>query len=478
MTTKILFGLAKDLAAEIVVGSKDAIKRVASKELAALSGQMEPLAFENGPDSVCWWTGPQKFVVAQFDNKVSRCMASIRTDLIQAATLSHVPAHGDCLIKLIVQNKQEAMAAGLACCRNWPLYSQKTAKIPKARTVYIQFIVENQDTVDMLELQVLGDGVRQTQLLMDLPCSELNTSHFVQRAKDLVVSLNDGASHSKATIKIISGQELDDQHFGGIFGVGKGATNPPALVIMSFQPKNATKTIALVGKGIVFDTGGLSLKGTAGMCGMKHDMGGAAAIFSAFEASVKQNVPHNVHALLCLAENAIGANAFRNDDILYMYSQKTVEVNNTDAEGRLVLADGVAYASKHLKADIVIDMATLTGAQLITTGVKHAGVLTPSAKVEEKIIACGKATGDVVFPFLYAPELLMSNFDSAVADMKNSVKDRMNAQASCAGHFIESHLHADYKGDYLHIDIAGPGSAKERGTGYGVALLHEFIKTF
>ena len=141
----------------------------------------------------------------------------------------------------------------------------------------------------------------------------------------------------------------------------------------------------------------------------------------------------------------------------------------------MVLGDGVAYASKILRPDIIIDIATLTGAQLITTGKKHAAVLTASEEVERAIIDAGKCTGDFVYPMLYCPQLLMSMFDSKVADMKNSVSDRSNAQSSCAGHFIESHLHSEYAGQWLHIDMAGPGDEKEQSTGYGVSLLHKFV---
>lgn len=145
----------------------------------------------------------------------------------------------------------------------------------------------------------------------------------------------------------------------------------------------------------------------------------------------------------------------------------------------MVLADGVAFASKHLKPDLLLDIATLTGAQLITTGTTHAGFITPSESIEKALISSGKRTGDLVFPMLYCPELLMSQFDSKVADMKNSVKDRMNAQSSCAGHFVESHLHADFKGEYLHIDMAGPGGDNSTGSnGYGVALLYDLINNF
>jgi len=286
----------------------------------------------------------------------------------------------------------------------------------------------------------------------------------------------------------IVGEELQSQGYGGLFGVGRAATSPPRLVIMEYNPPTTSatsssstirpETIALVGKGIIYDTGGLSLKPKTGMCGMKHDMGGSAGMLGGFYAAAKMQIPHKrVVLLLCLAENAIGPTAFRNDDILTMYSGKTVEVNNCDAEGRLVLGDGVAHATKHIdNLDLVVDMATLTGAQLITTGKKHAGILANTLELEQRAVAAGMRSGDLVCPMLYAPELLMKEFDSKVADMKNSVKDRSNAQSSCAGHFIESHLDPSYKGGWLHVDMAGPASNEERGTGYGVGLVLSLLE--
>jgi len=236
--------------------------------------------------------------------------------------------------------------------------------------------------------------------------------------------------------------------------------------------ETATKeNVALVGKGIVYDTGGLSLKSKTGMCCMKHDMAGAAGVLGGFFTAVELKVKKKVHCIICLAENAIGPASFRNDDILSMYSGKTVEVNNCDAEGRLVLADGVAWATKHIKnLNLVVDMATLTGSQLIATGKKHAGILANDEDIEKRAVSCGLHSGDLCFPLLYYPAL-MEEFKSEVADMKNSVKDRSNAQTSCAGHFIESHLDDSYCGGWLHIDMAGPGSDGERATGYGVGLV-------
>ncbi|XP_016367688.1 probable aminopeptidase NPEPL1 [Sinocyclocheilus rhinocerous] len=273
------------------------------------------------------------------------------------------------------------------------------------------------------------------------------------------------------TPTIIRGEELKQKGFGGIYGVGKAAQHPPALAVLSHTPSGATQTIAWVGKGIVYDTGGLSIKGKTTMPGMKRDCGGAAAILGAFKATVKQGFKDNLHAVFCLAENSVGPTATRPDDIHTLYSGKTVEINNTDAEGRLVLSDGVVYASKDLSADIILDMATLTGAQGISTGKYHAAVMTNSEQWEAACVRAGRSSGDLAHPLVYCPELHFSEFTSAVADMKNSVADRENAQSSCAGLFIGSHLGFDWPGIWVHVDIASPVHAGERATGFGVAML-------
>jgi probable aminopeptidase NPEPL1 len=276
----------------------------------------------------------------------------------------------------------------------------------------------------------------------------------------------------EVTFTEIVGNDLMEGGYGGLYGVGKAATHQPRLVILEYVPGSYDETIALVGKGIVYDTGGLSLKSKDGMPGMKVDMGGSAGVLGGFMAAVQMKLPKRITLVLCLAENAIGPTAVRNDDILTLYSGKTVEVNNTDAEGRLVLADGVAYATKNIEnLDLVVDMATLTGAQLVAAGKTHAGIMANSMALEQRAIDAGLRSGDLVVPLLYAPDLLMKEFDSKIADMKNSVKDRSNAQASCAGHFIEAHLDEQYSGGWLHVDMAGPADKDGRGTGYGVGLV-------
>lgn len=150
---------------------------------------------------------------------------------------------------------------------------------------------------------------------------------------------------------------------------------------------------------------------------------------------------------------------------------KTVEINNPDAEGRLVLSDGVAYADSILKSNLIIDLATLTGAQGPTTGKFHGAVLSNSEEWEGKMMIAGRITGDCVFPIVYCPELHFSEFDSVVADMKNSVANYKNATCSCAGLFISSHLSLDYSGAWIHVDMASTVASGERATGFGVSLL-------
>ena len=311
--------------------------------------------------------------------------------------------------------------------------------------------------------------MRLAARLVDTAPEDMKTANFEKEARAAVKGL--------AGVKVTSivGDKLLAKKMGGIHAVGRTATVPPRLLMLEYKPRGAKRTIALVGKGVVYDTGGLSLKVGGSMPNMKCDMGGAAAVLGAFLTLVADKVKDRVVMLACLAENAIGANAYRPDDILEMHSGKTVEINNTDAEGRLVLADGVSYAARDLKADVIIDAATLTGAALITTGPVVSCALSNRAGLESLAVECGKDTGDLTFPILFLPEFFKREFSSRVADMKNSVKNRMNAQSSCSGIFIHNHIE-DVGTPWIHLDIAGPAFRDGRGTGYGVGLIREMAK--
>ncbi|KAH8067242.1 manganese ion binding protein [Aureococcus anophagefferens] len=304
---------------------------------------------------------------------------------------------------------------------------------------------------------VAADAVRLAQRIVDAPPNEMTTTRLVAEARDVAARLR--AAGVAVDEEVLSGDALRDAGYGGIYNVGKCAVEPPALVVLSAKfPANAGgPSAALVGKGVVFDTGGLSLKISGGMVGMKSDCGGAAAVLGGFEAAcaLGGGAYEEIHCLLCVAENAIGPDAMRCDDIVTFFSGLTCEINNTDAEGRLCLADGVARASTpgglgSKDVDVLVDMATLTGAQMVSTGQRHAAVFSDDEALEARAVAAGKRSGDLCHPLPFAPEIY--------------------GGASCAANFIYENVHADFQGSWLHVDLAGPSTAAERGTGFGVAL--------
>ncbi|KAI5108926.1 putative aminopeptidase NPEPL1, partial [Silurus meridionalis] len=413
--------------------------------------------------------------VAALPSRVSRHNSPSSAHFITRLVRTCLPAGNNrCILMLCEQS--DVFASACAIARAFPLFTRRsTSCTTEKKHVTVEFLIVGQDGnhLDPFMLETLNstaDGVRLAARIVDTPCSEMNTDHFLE-ARYLSLEVKAVACELGISPTIIRGKELKQRGFGGIYGVGKAAEHPPALAVLSHTPTGATQTIAWVGKGIVYDTGGLSIKSKSTMPGMKRDCGGAAAILGAFKAAVKQGFKDNLHAVFCLAENAVGPSATRPDDIHTLYSGKTVEINNTDAEGRLVLSDGVVYASKDLSADIILDMATLTGGQGISTGKYHAAIMTNSEQWETACVRAGRSSGDLAHPLVYCPELHFSEFTSAVADMKNSVADRENAQSSCAGLFIGSHLGFDWPGVWVHVDIASPVHAGERATGFGVALL-------
>jgi len=419
--------------------------------------------------------------VAALPVKVSRHNTQSRSHSITKLVKSLTSGSTEAVV--VVCRQEDVYASGCAVARAYSLYNKKTVgDLPNVQgrqerevQVSVEFLIVDENTEkvspsvlskeDMTVLESSSEAIHLTARLVDTPCNEMNTDHFVEEAKKV-------ASKLGIVPTIIRGEELRERGFGGIYGVGKASANPPALVVLSHKPPDSNKAIAWVGKGIVYDTGGLSIKGKTTMPGMKRDCGGAAGVLGAFYVAAKNGFSDTLHCILCLAENSVGPLATRPDDVHTMYSGKTVEINNTDAEGRLVLADGVAYAAKDLSCDVILDMATLTGAQGISTGRYHACHLSNSQTWEDAVAVAGRISGDLSFPGVYCPELQFPEFNSPVADMKNSVADRNNAQTSCAGLFIMSHLGWDWPGTWLHVDMAAPAYTGDRATGYGVALLN------
>ncbi len=315
---------------------------------------------------------------------------------------------------------------------------------------------------------VLAESVALTRDLINTAPGDLFPAEFAAIARAQTQSL-------KISVTEYDAKRLAAEGFGGILGVGQGSTRPPRLVTLSYSPKGATTHVALVGKGITFDSGGLSLKPAKSMETMKSDMSGAAAVLASVIAAAKLALPVRVTAYLALAENMPGGAAIRPSDVLVMHGGTTVEVLNTDAEGRLVLADALDLAAESAP-DALIDIATLTGAQALAFGDRVAAVMGDES-VSSDLIAAADAAGEHLWP-MPMPEYLNATLKSQVADMAN-----MGAREGgmiVAAHFLKRFTHDV---PWAHIDIAGPAFAEKEwgyvtlgGVGFGVRTFVNYLE--
>ncbi|MFT7583543.1 MAG: putative aminopeptidase NPEPL1, partial [Myxococcota bacterium] len=363
---------------------------------AAMVGSLSPGDF--AAVTTTWLPGetPLKLTALAQSALASRHNAPGRPDVLKNGLMGRA-VKGKTLVVITVADIAHADAAGAAAARSFPMFSLKSGQSKASRSVDVVLVGPDGPCGDLVRLTAIARGIRLAASLVDKPTSILNTTAFIAEAQAVAKAVG-------AECEVIDFEQLKERGFGGLVGVGKASVHKPALVHLKHRPANPDMQLTWVGKGIVYDTGGLSIKPKNGMPGMKGDMGGAAAVLGAFQAACETNHPSQIDALLCLAENSVGPEATRPDDVLTMYSGKTVEINNTDAEGRLVLADGVAYASKHLDPDVIVDLATLTGAQLVATGKRHAAIVCNDDALEAAAIAAGKQSGDLVHPLPFAPE--------------------------------------------------------------------------
>ena len=317
---------------------------------------------------------------------------------------------------------------------------------------------------------LIGTAVNATRTLVNQPPSHLYPESFADAAKELSKGL-------PVKVTVWDEKRLEKEGFGGILGVGKGSTRQPRLVKVEYSPAKAKAKIALVGKGITFDTGGISIKPALGMGDMKSDMAGAAVVLNTVLALAGLGLPVKATAWLCIAENMPSGAAQRPADVLTIFGGKTVEVLNTDAEGRLVMADGIVAASQEFP-DAIIDVATLTGAQLIALGDRTAGVMGADS-VTAALKAAADRAGELVWP-MPLPEELRPSLDSQVADIAN-IGERHGGMMTAAV-FLREFVGKGKDGEQIpwaHIDIAGPsfnngspyGYNHKQGTGCTVRTL-------
>ena len=301
--------------------------------------------------------------------------------------------------------------------------------------------------------EVVADAVALARDLVNTPPGDLHPADLAEVARV-------ECTKAGCTVEVMDEKALKKGRYGGILGVGQGSANPPRLVRIEYRHPRAGRTLAIVGKGITFDSGGISIKPAASMEWMKSDMGGAAAVVAAMCAIARLGLRLNVTGWVPTAENMPSGSAIRPGDVLTMYGGKRVEVLNTDAEGRLILADAIVRAGEE-SPDLIVDAATLTGAQLVALGARTAGVMANDDDLRSRVVAASEQAGELMWP-MPLPAELRKSIDSDTADITNT-GDRYGGML-VAGMFLKEFVRDGIP--WAHLDVAGPAYNNNDPWGY------------
>ncbi len=370
-----------------------------------------------------------------------------------------------------------AAAAGIgfgAAARSWRHDVYRTKLSRKQKPTLEEVVIVGGGDADALweRKAVVLDGLRLTRELVAEPANIIYPESFVDRCRKEIEPLGVG-------FEVLDEKQMRELGMGALLGVAQGSERPPRLLAMRWKGAGDAdaKPIVLIGKGITFDTGGISIKPSQGMEAMKWDMGGAGAVAGAMRAIAGRKAKANVVGICVLAENMPDGKAQRPGDVVTSMSGQTIEVINTDAEGRLVLSDAMTWAQRQYKPETMVDLATLTGAMIVSLGHEYAGMFSNDDGLADRLADAGRATGDKLWrmPMGDAYNKLM---DSPIADMKNSgPREAGSITAAC---FLERFVEEGVK--WAHLDVAGMVWADKAddlydkgATGFGVALLDRFV---
>ena len=361
-----------------------------------------------------------------------------------------------------------------AAARSWrhDVYRTKLARKQKPTLEEIVLVgADKSASAEWVREEAVLAGLDFTRKLVSDPPNIVYPESFVERCRETLEPLG-------VEFEVLDEKAMGRLGMGALLGVAQGSVRPPRLLAMRWNGAARTKkTVALIGKGITFDTGGISIKPAQGMEAMKWDMGGAGAVAGAMLALATRKAKANIVGVCALAENMPDGNAQRPGDIVTSMSGQTIEVINTDAEGRLVLADAMTWTQRNHKPEVMIDLATLTGAMIVSLGHEHAGLFANDDGLADGLLAAGRDSGDKLWrlPMGEAYDKIM---DSQIADMKNSAgRDAGSITAACfLGRFVEEGV------KWAHLDVAGMVWAEKAShlydkgaTGFGVALLDRYV---
>ena len=322
---------------------------------------------------------------------------------------------------------------------------------------------------------IRGKAISKTQMQMfDLMNAPANKKTPYILSKWAV----DSGKKFDYSVTILEKQQLKSQKLDALLAVGQGSEHPPVLIIMEYKSPEAKQTVGLVGKGVTFDTGGISIKSSTNMHLMKSDMGGAAAVMGTIELAAKLKLPVHLVGIIPACENSVDGKSFKPSDVIGSYSGKTIEIIDTDAEGRLILADGLNYLVRNYHPDIMIDLATLTGSCVATLGYHAAGMFTNNNNLAQNLTKAADQTGERLWR-LPLWDIYKEDITSDIADVRN-YSGKLMAGAISATKFLE--VFTDNHQNWAHLDIAGTAfgdiefAPQRAGTAFGVRLLLKFLE--
>jgi len=315
------------------------------------------------------------------------------------------------------------------------------------------------------EGSIIGRAMTLSRYLGNLPANILTPNKFSDIAHDT-------AQHCGLRAQTIEEKEMKEKGLNGILAISQGSHEAAKLIILEHNPK-AKKTIALVGKGITFDSGGISMKQPKDMDEMKFDMCGGADVLAVLQAAAELKIPYHVVGIIAAAENLPSGTAIKPGDVITTYSGKTVEILNTDAEGRMVLADALTYAQKHFNPKAIIDIATLTSAVMVAFGGKYVAAFGNNTKLNNSLQQAADASGENIW-FLPLPAKIKNELKGKIADLSNIIKGKPG-DALTAPVFLQQFV--DKKIPWVHLDIAGSAWNSEGATGVTIPTLIELLKS-
>jgi leucyl aminopeptidase len=355
-------------------------------------------------------------------------------------------------------------------------YKSKDPAKPEGSKGPVTFVTPNPANASTFQARgkALLDGVYLSRDLIREPANALHPQEFVARTRAALSGV------PNVTVKVLDVTQMERLGMGALLSVGKGSVRPPRLLVVEYRGAAQAPLVAIAGKGITFDSGGISLKPGSGMWAMKGDMAGAATVVGTALSLAKSRAPVNMVALAALAENMPGGSATRPGDVVKALNGKTIEILNTDAEGRLVLADAVAYAERFYRPAAIVDVATLTGAVSTALGDEYAGLFSRSDALAGQLAAAGIATGEELWRLPLHPNYA-KDMTSKIADIKNVVEGG-GPGAGLGAHFIGAFVETT---PWAHLDIASVDNrtsslptVPEGLSGFGVRLLDRFIRDF